>query len=298
MNFDEPKKFISHLRQRFTQASQRLNLRLQGWPALILQASGEVLKSESTITAAAIAYFALFSLFPLILVSIIIASFNLTTLLDQAVILNKLEFIAPDLGQLLGPNIDEIIRMRGAVTIVALIGLVWSASTVFNVLNQTMGHLWGYRRPRPLWEQRGLAILAVLVLAGPVLALVSFASSLLATFYSLLPMQSILLASLTSLLVALLLNISLFFLLYLVFPHGTATWRELLPGAISAGLLWELAKQAFLLFISSYLSASNLVYGSVTAIIAFLTWAYLSGLIFLFGAHLIHAYYERRKAEH
>ena len=69
-------------------------------------------------------------------------------------------------------------------------------------------------------------------------------------------------------------------------PHGASTWREILPGAIGAGLLWELAKKAFLFFVSTYISVSNLVYGSVAAIIAFLAWAYLSGLIFLFGALL------------
>ena len=82
----------------------------------------EALKPDSAITAAAIAYFALFSLFPLTLLSISIASFSLGPLMDQQLILQKLEFIAPALGQLLGQNIDEIIRARGPVTSVALVG--------------------------------------------------------------------------------------------------------------------------------------------------------------------------------
>ena len=44
-------------------------------------------------------------------------------------------------------------------------------------------------------------------------------------------------------------------------------------------------------FITGYISVSNLIYGSVAAILAFLLWAYLSGLIFLFGAFLIVSYY-------
>jgi uncharacterized BrkB/YihY/UPF0761 family membrane protein len=51
---------------------------------------------------------------------------------------------------------------------------------------------------------------------------------------------------------------------------------EVQPGAIGAGVLWELAKKTFF-FVTTYLSTSNLVYGSVAAIIAFLSWAYLSG---------------------
>ena len=85
--------------------------------------------------------------------------------------------------------------------------------------------------------------------------------------------------------------------LYLMLPHAASSWREILPGAIAAGLLWELAKRAFLFFISTYISISNLVYGSVAAIIAILTWAYLSSLILLFGAYLSVSYFQKRQQE-
>jgi membrane protein len=100
-----------------------------------------------------------------------------------------------------------------------------------------------------------------------------------------------------SLLMALLLDVASFMLLYMMLPHGASTWREILPGAIGAGLLWELAKKAFLFFVSTYLSVSNLVYGSVAAIIAFLVWAYLSGLIFLFGAFLSVSLYQLKEPQ-
>ncbi|MBU0705157.1 MAG: YihY/virulence factor BrkB family protein, partial [Chloroflexi bacterium] len=83
----------------------------------------------------------------------------------------------------------------------------------------------------------------------------------------------------------------------MLLPHGAATWREVLPGAIGAGFLWELAKKAFLFFVSTYISISNLVYGSVAAIIAFLAWAYLSSLIFLFGAYLSVSYYQLKQQQ-
>ena len=83
----------------------------------------------------------------------------------------------------------------------------------------------------------------------------------------------------------------------MMLPHGTSTWREILPGAIGAGFLWELAKKAFLFFVSTYISVSNLVYGSVAAIIAFLVWAYLSALIFLFGAYLNVSYFQLKQQQ-
>lgn len=273
----------------------RLDERTHGWLGIFTSAARETLKAESAITAAAIAYFALFSLFPLILLSISIASFNLGPLMDQEFIITKLEFIAPALSQLLGENIDLIIHTRGPVTGVALVGLIWSSSTIIYTLTQTLYAIWGYKRRRPFWKLRGLAILFVLSFVGPAFVLASFAGSMLANLRSILPEQITQLGNGISLIVAILIDVALFMLLYLFFPHGRSTWREILPGAIGAGLLWELAKKAFLAFVSTYVSASNLVYGSVAAIIAFLTWVYLSGLIFLFGAFMSLSYVQLKQ---
>jgi membrane protein len=277
--------------------AHRLDERTHGWLGMLAGAARETLLPNSTISAAAIAYFAILSLFPLTLLSISIASFYLGTMMDQQLVLQKLEFIAPALGQLLGQNIDEIIRARGPVTIVALLSLVWSASTIFSTLNQTLNGIWANKRSRPVWKQRGLAILIILAFVGPALFLASFAGSLMANLRAWWPVQILPIANAISFVVATVLDIILFMLLYVLLPHGPSTWRDILPGALGAGLLWELAKKAFLLFVSSYISLSNVVYGSVAAIIAFLTWAYLSGLIFLFGAHLSVFYYRLKQQQ-
>ncbi|MBN2549497.1 MAG: YihY/virulence factor BrkB family protein [Anaerolineales bacterium] len=286
---------MAQLRQKGIDRTHRLNERTHGWLGVLAGAAQQALKPASAITAAAIAYFALFSLFPLILLSISIASFNLGTLMDQQLIVQKLEFIAPALGQLLGPNIDEIVQARGPVTGVALVGLIWSASTIFYTLTQTLNEIWSNKRSRPVWKRRGLAILFVLAFVGPALFLASFAGSLIANLRTWLPDPVIPIGGGISFGVAILLDVALFMVLYILLPHGPSTWREVLPGAIGAGLLWELAKKAFLLFVSTYISASNLVYGSVAAIIAFLAWAYLSGIILLFGAFLSVSYYQLKQ---
>ena len=290
-------KATSQLWQRGIRSAHRLDERTHGWLGMLASAAGEALKPDSAITAAAIAYFALFSLFPFILLSISIASFTLGPLVEQQFIVQKLEFIAPALGRLLGQNIDEIVRARGPVTGIALIGLIWSASTIFYTLTQTLNSIWGKKRRRSVWKRRGLSILFVLAFVGPALFLASFAGSLIANLRTYLPEQIIPIGSGIGLVVAILLDVVLFLVLYILLPHGASTWREILPGAIGAGLLWELAKRAFLLFVSTYLSVSNLVYGSVAAIIAFLAWAYLSGHIFLFGAFLSVSYYQHKQQQ-
>jgi membrane protein len=134
--------------------------------------------------------------------------------------------------------------------------------------------------------------LFILAFVGPALFLASFSGSLITNLVTKLPVQIIPVVDGISVLVAILLDIALFMVVYIMLPHGSSTWREILPGAIAAGMLWELAKKAFLCFVTTYVSVSNLVFGSVTAIIAFLTWAYLSGLIFLFGAYLSVSYFQ------
>ena len=288
---------MAQLWQQCIYSAHRLNERTHGWLGMLAGAAREALMPDTAITAAAIAYFALFSLFPLTLLSISIASFNLGPLMDQQLIVQKLEFIAPALGQLLGQNIDEIIQARGPVSGVALVSLIWSASTIFYTLTQTLNKIWGNKRSRPVWKRRGLAILFVLTFVGPALFLASFAGSLIANLRTWLPDPIIPMGSGISFGVAILLDVALFMVLYILLPHGASTWREILPGAIGAGLLWELAKKAFLFFVSTYISVSNLVYGSVAAILAFLLWAYLSGLIFLFGAFLSVSYYRLKQPQ-
>jgi membrane protein len=288
---------MTQLWQRGKGSAQSLNERTHGWLGILAGATREALKPDMAITAAAIAYFALFSLFPIILLSISIASFSFGPLMDHHLIVQKLEFIAPALGQLLGQNIDEIILARGPITGVALVGLIWAASTIFYTLTQTLNGIWGIEHGRPLWKRRGLSILFVLAFVGPVLFLASFAGSLITNLRPWLPDLIIPIGASISFVVAILLNIALFMVLYIMLPHGPSTWREIFPGAIGAGLLWELAKKAFLFFVSTYISISNLVYGSVAAIIAFMVWAYLSGIIFLFGAFLSVSYYQLKQSQ-
>ncbi len=101
---------FAQIRLRGKHGLQRLDEHSHGWLGMIFSAINQTLNPNTATTAAAIAYFSLLSLFPIVLLSISIASFSLGPRVDQHVILQKLEFIAPALSQLLGNNIDEIIH--------------------------------------------------------------------------------------------------------------------------------------------------------------------------------------------
>jgi len=268
-----------------------LDKQSHGWIGIIGTAAKQATDPNSVITAAAISYFGIFSLFPLIVLSIGIASLGFGSLVDPHTIVERLEFITPALGQLFGENIDEVIRLRGPATVVALLSLIWSASTFFFILTGSLNQIWGIKRIRPMWKRRGMAIIFVLVFAGPILFFGSFINNIYSVFLTLLPDKFNQIVGEVSQVLSIIIDIALFLLAYFILPRTETNWRGIMPGAIGAGLLWGIAKKAFLFFVSTYISISNLVYGSVAAIIALLTWAYISGLIFLFGAYINVTYY-------
>ena len=256
------------------------------WTFLIVKALQATFGPETALAAAAISYFTLFSLFPLTLLSVAIASLWLDPLLAESEIIRQLEFVAPAVGELLGDNIEQIVLSRGPVTTFALLVLLWSSSNIFNVLTRTMDKIWEVGASRSPWRHRGLAILIALTISALLLA-ASFAEGTLLTIAnSLLPEELQTMRPYTVGFWWALASIALFAILYYSLPHVKLAWRNVLPGAIVAGLLWELAKRAFLYFVATYVTRSNLVYGSVGAITAFLTWTYVSSIIFLFGAYL------------
>lgn len=285
-------QIIKELWRQGIKFAHKLDERSHGWLGVLATATKETLMPDTAMMASAISYIALFTLFPIILLSISIASFRFGPSIDEHIIIQQLEFVAPALSQLLGRNIDEIIRARGPATTFALLSLTWSASTIFYTLTHSLNKIWNIQQRRSAWKVRGLAILVVLAFIGPTLFLISFAGTVITNLHLWLPDQILPIGEGLSLILSILLDISLFMLLYMLLPHGTSTWREILPGALGAGILWELAKKSFLSFISTYISISNLVYGTVATIIAFLFWAYLSSLIFLFGAYLSVAYWK------
>lgn len=275
----------------------RLNRGLNSWPKIIAIALKDTFKPETGVLAAAVAYFAFLSIFPLVLLSVSVSSLWLGRLVDENQIIQELEFIAPALGQLLGRNLTEIVESRGAVSGIALAGLVWSASSIFYMLNRTQGAIWKHDLAPATWKRRGIAILLVLLVAGPLLFVASFAGSTLGSIKQYIPDSVFAIRSELTLLLAIILDMLMFYTMYILLPHGDSSWKDNVWGAVIAGLLWEAAKKAFLFFITSYLSTSNLVYGSLATIIAFMTWAYFSCLIFFFGGHINHGVYKYTLAQ-
>jgi YihY family inner membrane protein len=79
-------------------------------------------------------------------------------------------------------------------------------------------------------------------------------------------------------------TVILFVIVYRFMPKAEVSFRDTLPGAIIGGLLWEVAKYVFAWSLNYF--HYDQIYGSVGAVVAVLTWSYVSSLILLFGAQL------------
>lgn len=269
----------------------------RGWLGDVLEALKHTIGGQTGLIASSIGYYTLMSLFPLVLLTVAIASSWVDPNITELELMKPLEFIAPGASDLLGQNIASVVRARAPITGFAVILLLWSSSNIFAALTRSQDLVWKIDLPwsRSTWRHRGLAMLLVLFSAIFVLMVTLYGGPVVAVLNSFYPDALRPYRAYTTQLWTVLVGIVLFAVLYRFLPHRRLTWWDVLPGALVAGIIWEIVKRGFLSVIDVYLSRTNLVYGSLTTIIVFLTWTYVTSFIFLFGAYLNVAHLNSRK---
>lgn len=261
----------------------------RGWLGVVLEAWRHTFSLESSLAAAAMGYFALFSFFPLLIFTTVIAGTWLSPVLDRTEIIAQFNFIAPALAYLLESQLQRIVDMEQSITGLAILSLVWSSSSIFYVLTRTLDRIWQVGRRRPMWQHRGMALASVLVISALLLLTSFLHGSVVAIATILMPTQLQALTQLAAQLAAVVVSMLLFAILYRFLPNTEVAWQDVIPGAVVSGLLWEVVKRLFFFYATHYLAQPNLsqlIYGSLAAIIAFLAWAYVSSIILIFGAYL------------
>lgn len=241
---------------------------------------------------ASIAYYAVFSLFPLLLVLIAAGSFVLESQEVQRRVLNFAAEAFPISQELIERNIRGVLDLRGTVGVVAAVGFLWSGSGVLTVLAHNINRAWPDAEPRSYLERRLVALGMVGGLAV-LLALSSISSTVLDVLARLsVPLwdelaiyQTTLWALLSGVVPRLLAFVALLGL-YRWVPNTRVRWSEALWGALVAVVAGEVATNGFTWYISSGIVQYELVYGSLGAIVALMLWVYIGSLIVLFGAHL------------
>lgn len=248
-------------------------------------------KERGSEAAASLAYYAVFSIFPLILVFIVVGSFFVDRTVVQNQLLSILQGIIPGAREVVISNIEQVLKLRGAVTFIALISLFWSASNVFNVLAKNVNRAFPKAEIPNFFEGRLLGFGMILGMA--LLLLLSLAVS---TFSSLIPVINIPLNGkplhetfiwqIGAFLVPVGINTLMFWAIYRWVPTIKVTRKASILGGLVAGVTWELLNNVFAWYLSSGLSSYQLVYGSIGSVVALLFWIYLTAMITLICAHL------------
>jgi membrane protein len=258
-------------------------------PLSLLRRVGQVLQEtfrgfsedECTFWSAALAYYGLLSIFPLLLFLVFLGSEVLQSDATRSALQDYLVDVLPGAADAVQEVVDQTLQRRGSIGIIGGLGLLWSASNLFNALSRALNIVWG-AAPRPFWRRRLLAGLSVIALG--LLFMLSITLSALAAI----PWaeNNTLLWRGLNASVGLLLTIALFWLLYHGIPNKSVSKAAALFGAVTAALLWQAAKSGFAWYLASGLTNYGTVYGSLASVIALVLWAYFSGQILFLGAEL------------
>jgi membrane protein len=245
--------------------------------------------------AASIAYYALLSLFPLLIFLIGFVSSVLENKPVQLLVLNFVEEALPTSQQLtlfVKQNIQQVLAVRDTIEVAGTIGLLWSATAVFSILAHNINRAWHTARKRNFFFKRLIALAMVASLTALLILWV-----LATTIFNLLPWFEVPILggvviyntyawSLISQLVPWFVIFITFLSLYRWVPNTKVRWIEAILGAGVASVGWELVGNAFGWYLTSGLAQYQLIYGSLGALVALMLWIYLNSMLVLFGAHL------------
>lgn len=252
------------------------------WAGLPLAVVYKFVDDQGGYLAALITYYGFLSLFPLLLIMSTILGFALP---DDPELQRQL--IDGALGQfpIIGDQLSSSAQpLRGSGTglvigiLVALYGGLGVAVALQNAFNQ----LWGVpvnRRPDPFTAR--LKSLLLLILLGLGVLLVTVLATLATVLAELGPVlrAAVVLASVAG-------NGALFLAAFRVFTVRPVTVREALPGAVLAGVAWQVLQSVGALYVNYTLRGTNAVYGLFGIVLGLLGWIYLQAVVVVLAAEL------------
>lgn len=255
---------------------------------VVYSAINDFLRKNGPQLAAAISYYTLFSLFPLVIAVISGLSFILGP--DS---IEELAQRAAQQSPVSQTTVNEIfssaVKSRRVAGIAGIAGLLWAGTAVFGAIRKGINATWGISRPRPFLQER-LIDITFMFLASILMLVSIFSTAVLVYLMEIIEfitretyMDSTLIWDRFASAIPPALSFIVFFTIYWLLPNTKVKITEPLPGAIFATTAFEILKNVFVWYVGSY-SIYSTIYGSVGSIVALLTWVYVSALILLFGS--------------
>jgi membrane protein len=280
------KRFLSFSRHSFGVRNR------SPWGSMLSHTLHQFHENDLFTSAAAMSYFGLMALFPALLLLLAISN----KLAAGSQMLAHAVDVYPGSRDFLRETIESFASLGLGAIITCVILVLWAGSWVFAVVERALNRIWG-AISRTFWHGRALTI-GMVGVVGLLLSLSVLVTSALVALREIAGRLSPRQIARYTLLLSVgsafwqvvfaagsyLVTVALFVLIYRLLPRAAVTWRDTLPGAFLAGLLWEIAKYIFAWSLGYF--HYDEIYGSVGAVVAVLTWSYVSSLILLFGAQL------------
>lgn len=256
---------------------------------------GELYNSDGLTHAASIAYYALLSLFPfLLLVLSILGMVTADSDARDAVVRFIFRYFPRQFDFMTG-QLDAFRGQTLRLGVGGLLALTWASLGVFNAVSSAIDHAWGVERRRSFLMHRLMSFL-MMVSAGAVFFIALILASVARVaetnwFWELVSGSPWLtwLSAVTAHHGATVLLIFGVALLFYFVPNTEIRFRWVWPGAIMTGLLWRGALSGFSWYARD-LAAWNAIHGSITTVVIFLFWVYISAVILLYGVEMTAAY--------
>lgn len=249
--------------------------------------------------AAAMSYYALLSLFPLLILLVSVLGIFLRSSSLQKDLVDQVLDVLP-LSQDKGADqvwqaVRAVAGLSVPLTLVGLLGLAWSASAMFGAIRTSLNVAWGSRSRRSLIRQK-LLDLAMVAGVGVFFLLSIGATALLratqeasSDLLGPLSHDSFFFWPAVSFALPALLSLGAFATLYRFVPSAPVKMGGVWAGAATATVLFELAKNGFSFYLANF-GRYDLVYGSLGAVVTFLVGLYLSAAVLLLGAEVASEY--------
>jgi membrane protein len=255
---------------------------------------------------AALAYYAVFSIAPMLMIAIGIAGLVFGERAAEGQIVNQLE---TTVGRPVAQAVQDILKSANqaghgwAVTIVGIATLVLGASGMFIALQDALNTIWRVP-PKPglgllqMVRHRFFSFLAVMSVGLLVLAslVVSTGLAAVAKFLTLADLPgSTYLWQVFEIVFSFCFVMLLFAMVYKILPDARIAWAEVWFGAAVTALLFTMGK--FLLGLYLAWAGTESAFGAAGSLVVILLWVYYSSQILLFGAEFTRVRAERRRRE-
>ena len=253
--------------------------------------------NQGLLLAGAVAYYALLSIVPLLILTVI----ALSQVIDQAELLQTLgrylEWLVPGQSRSIIDELAAFLVHQDSIGWLLLVTMLFFSSLAFTVLENAMSvifiHRVAVRRRHFVFSalmpycyilSLGIGLLLVTLVAGSLQVIGQESVDLFGRAWSLHGLSGLLLY-----LLGLAGEILVLTSVYLVMPVGRLKVRHALIGGVTAALLWEITRHVLVWYFAT-LSQVTVVYGSMTTAIVVLLSLEIAATLLLFGAQVISEY--------